>query len=82
MPDPTTLADRVDQEAYQQWCDEHRRPQVLPPDTEPVWIIRYQDQDISDEVFAGEDAEKFARRRFDQQRNSWSLSLFQEVARG
>jgi len=81
MTNPSELADRVDA-AYQQWCDEHRRTQELRPDTEPVWIIRYQDQDMSDEVFAGEGAEKFARRRFDQQRNAWSLSLFQEVARG
>ncbi len=71
----------VDEVTFQAWCDSKRRPQGLPPGTEPVWIIHYEDQDIEDEVFSGEGAEISARRRFDQQRNSWSISLFLEVAR-
>ena len=78
----TNITTIAEERAFQRWCDERRRPQGLPIDAEPVWVVRYQDQDMPDEVFSGGGAENFARRRFDQQRGSWSLSLFMEVARG
>jgi hypothetical protein len=78
FPNNQTTAYEV---AFQEWCDENRRPQTLPSSEEPAWLIRYEDQDIGCELFTGEGAEISARRRFEQQRGSWSISLFQEVAR-
>ena len=75
------MVDDPERAAFQAWCDERRRPQTMPSDAEPVWLIRYDDAEVADEVFVGETAEAFARRRFDQQRGAWSISLFQEVAR-
>lgn len=72
----------AEEEAYQVYIDANRRPQTMPAEASPTWLIRYADQNISDEVFGGESAEECARRRFDQQRQAWSISLFQEVARG
>ena len=69
----------IEEVAYQTWLDTKRRPQETPAACS--WIIRYADQDVPDEVFGGEGAEEAARRRFDQQRGAWSISLYQEVAR-
>lgn len=79
MPETTAAAN---EERFQRWQDKYRRAQIMPPDAEPSWIIRYCDQDVPDEVFAGHGAEQASRRRFDQQRSAWNISLFQEVARG
>ena len=73
------LAER--EAAFRQWTDANRRPQELPAGATAAWVIRYEDQDVADEIFSSEDAEAIARRRFDQQRGAWSISLFQEVAR-
>lgn len=67
--------------AFRAWRDEHRRPQELPVGTEPAWVVIYDDPDMPDEIFMGAGAEVAARRRFNEQRGAWSLSLFQEVAR-
>lgn len=82
LSDEEVRADMERSVTFQQWCDERRRPQAMPVGSEPTWLIRYADQDICGEIFAGAGAEEAARRRFDQQRGHWSISLYQEVARG
>jgi predicted RNA polymerase sigma factor len=77
MSDNQTTAD-----AYRAFLDAQRRPQEVPPGEPAAWLIRYADQDAPDEIFDGDSAEQFARRRFDDQRGAWSIRLFQEVARG
>jgi hypothetical protein len=48
----------------------------------PVFMIVYEDADVSPEVFAGEQAEECARRRFEQCLTNWNASLFQRIDDG
>lgn len=50
--------------------------------TGPLYMIVFEDCDISPEVFAGEDAERFARKRFEQVLISWNASLFKRIDNG
>jgi hypothetical protein len=42
----------------------------------------YEDAEVSPEVFAGEQAEECARRRFEQCLMNWNASLFQRIDDG
>lgn len=50
--------------------------------TGPVFMIVFEDRDVSPEVFAGEQAESCARQRFKQVLDNWNASLFQRIDDG
>lgn len=47
-----------------------------------VFMIVFEDADVSPEVFAGEQAEECAKRRFEQCLANWNASLFQRIDDG
>lgn len=50
--------------------------------TGPVFMIVFDDLDVSPEVFAGERAEDCARQRFKRVLDNWNASLFQRIDDG
>lgn len=50
-----------------------------PVDDPDTWLIRYEDKDMSPELFSGCGATKAARRRFEMQRSAWSCHLFKRI---
>lgn len=48
----------------------------------PVFMIVFDDQDVAPEVFAGEQAEECAQRRFKQVLDNWNAGLFQRIDDG
>jgi hypothetical protein len=41
-----------------------------------AWIIKYEDADVSDDVFVGEDAEEDAKRTYELRSMNWNCHLF------
>lgn len=48
----------------------------------PVFMIVFDDRDVSPEVFGGEQAEEGARARFEQVLTNWNANLFQRIDDG
>jgi hypothetical protein len=55
-------------------------PAAPHPDDPCVWLIRYAEAGIPDEVFTGTGATNAAHRRFEQVRVSYNVHLFVRVA--
>ena len=41
-----------------------------------IWVIKYEDADVSDDVFVGETAEEDARKTFEIRNYNWNCHLF------
>lgn len=48
---------------------------------ERVWLLKYDDQAISDEMFVGAGAEQAARLRWLSQSAAWNCTLFETCER-
>jgi len=54
-------------------------PDAIRDDEKVAWIIRYDDGDRGDELFAGFGAAEAARKRFDMLTSNWNVHLFKRV---
>jgi len=56
----------------------------IPPAPEEIWVIKYDDADVSDEVFVGEGAEEAAKKRYAMALHNWNCHLlvpFERIAK-